>query len=234
MNRRALPAPQSPLPSPIVIIVSESVPSVGTTPLKVETMFQPSSSRRAMALLLAGTLVFAACGGDDEGATPVTGDESTTTAATDSGETETTEAESETPAEAPEDLCAIIDLAAVQAALGEPNVVSKTSPSGGCEYSSDERNGLTPNVEISPDVDGAGGLEGAREGIELTLSTTAEDLVVGDDTGYFATGQLGGFNSTQAAISHGGYIIFVNMLGEAAATRQDVAVALLQATVNGL
>jgi hypothetical protein len=180
----------------------------------------------AFALLL----LFSACGGDDSGDSPAMGDSS------DQATDDTTSDDSDNgTVEVPEDICALVTADEVGAVLGE-TVEAKDVPGGGCQYAGGTSASLYPTISIAEDVAGAGGIEGAQSGAEMTLNTTGEAITVGGFDGYVVSGSLGSSTSTQTqgAVSANGLIVTITMSGGDAAANAPIVTQLLELTLAAI
>lgn len=122
----------------------------------------------------------------------------------------------------PADVCALFNVADVEALLGE-KVEAKQVPGGGCQFAGGSRTSLYPTVSVAEDFAGAGGIEGAKTGAQATTGGTASPLSVGGANGYVVTGQKMGSSMSQAAVAHRGLLVTVTASGgEKAGTEKAV------------
>lgn len=122
----------------------------------------------------------------------------------------------------PADVCALFNIADVEALLGE-KVEAKPVPGGGCQFAGGARTSLYPTVSVAEDFAGAGGIEGAKTGAQATTGGTASPLSIGGANGYVVTGQKMGSSMSQAAVAHRGLLVTATASGgEKAGTEKAV------------
>lgn len=128
----------------------------------------------------------------------------------------------------PANVCALFNVAEVEALLGE-KVEAKDVPGGGCQFAGGTRTSLYPTVSIAEDFAGAGGIEGAKTGAQAAAGGTATPLTVGGASGFVVTGQrMAGKTMTQAGVAHRGLLVSVTMAGGEKAKNEKVGTELLK------
>jgi hypothetical protein len=183
-----------------------------------------STPLHALLSAVAITLVASASGCKPKDQSPSNADASTASASA---------ASAGKRAAVPADVCKLLSAADVGAVLGE-KVEAKEAPGGGCQFPGGTRKSLYPLVTVQEDFAGAGGIEGAKTGAQLTTRGTATPLVVAGASGYVVTGQVMGSTSTQAAVATRGLIASVTVSGGEKATNEKVVVKILELTLAKL
>ena len=168
---------------------------------------------------LLAVLLLSGCGGSDKAATP--------------GDSSSSSSDSSKPANGKVmKACDAITAEEVGAILGA-TVTSSVGPSGQCEYEQDDPRAMSAAVDAAVDVEGAGGIEGAKSGTTGALSGDAEDVSGVGDAAFVVVGKFAGGSNDQAqgVVAIKGQLVTVNITqasGLPAAQVHDAAVALLK------
>ena len=174
-----------------------------------------SRARLLVVPAVLGIALLTGCGGSDA---PSTTSDSTTAASTsDSAKAM--------------DPCESISAEEVGAILGGTTTSAK-GPSGQCEYSQEDARALAASISAATDVDGAGGIEGAKSGTTAVMDGDAEDVPGIGDAAFVVVGKVAGGSSDQAqgVVAVKGQLVTVYVSqasGLPAAKVHDTAVALL-------